>query len=399
MPEETDHRRTNRYVVGGTILGVLCLLVGLIWWKLPTIACYGMKYEWSREYSISTLKWIGPRAAGAIWKYEDNFNGYDHELWIYITKNVVTKHDVARFIHSFEDINAKTSYGITPLHVAPTWNHLDIAKLLIENGANVNAKASDGETPLHWAASGGNLDIAKLLVENGADVNAKNSDGETPLHWAAISNDNPDIARLLIECGADVNAKDSDWETPLHRAALTGNLDIAKILIENGADVNVKDAEGKTPLSQAIRKRNLDIVKLLVENGADVNAKNSDGETPLHWAAESGHPDIVKLLIEKGLDVNAKASNGETPLHCTLHTLGLYESFLKEHDKDMDGFLAARTKSTHDIAKLLVENGADVNAKASNGATPLDWTRNPDIKTLLRKHGAKTSEELQEQNP
>ena len=236
MPEETGKRRTNRYVVGGTILGVLCLLAGIVWWKLPAIACYGVKYEWSREYSISTLKWIGPRAGGAVFKYEENFGeGEKWNEWVellkFIIKNVETRHDTSRFVYSFEDVNAKNSYGWTPLHEAAYWGNLDIAKLLLERGADVNAKSSVGNTPLYWAASRNNLDIAKLLIENGADVNAKDLNGMTPLHWAAHRG-NLDIAKLLIENGADVNAKDSDGKTPLDRSASTN---ITALLRKHGA--------------------------------------------------------------------------------------------------------------------------------------------------------------------
>jgi ankyrin repeat protein len=76
--------------------------------------------------------------------------------------------------------------GGTPLHIAVLTDQMEVARLLLEKGANINAKAVDeaGGTPLYWAAEIGRLDIAKMLVEAGADVNAIANNGLTPLDAA-----------------------------------------------------------------------------------------------------------------------------------------------------------------------------------------------------------------------
>jgi len=58
---------------------------------------------------------------------------------------------------------------------------IDLARLLIDRGANVNCRGEEGGTPLHEAAGNGNLDLAKLLIEHGANINAKDDHGKTPL--------------------------------------------------------------------------------------------------------------------------------------------------------------------------------------------------------------------------
>lgn len=79
-----------------------------------------------------------------------------------------------------------------PLHRAAQKGRTDLARLLLDHGANVNIKGGGIEiTPLHWAA--GHVEVAKLLITNGADVNAKDKYGATPLHYAARGK-GPDVA-------------------------------------------------------------------------------------------------------------------------------------------------------------------------------------------------------------
>ena len=91
---------------------------------------------------------------------------------------------VKQHLAAGSDLNAKASNG-TPLLLAATFGHKEIAELLIAKGVDVNAVGGLlGWTPLHWAASEGRKEVAELLIGKGADVNAKDEDGKTPLDWA-----------------------------------------------------------------------------------------------------------------------------------------------------------------------------------------------------------------------
>ena len=204
------------------------------------------------------------------------------------------------------DVNATNKDGETALMLASANGHLEMVKLLVENGA-------DYTNALRLASREGHLEVVKYLVEDGANINAKNKDSWTALMWASL-NGHLEVVKYLIENGADINAKDKDGWTVLMWASREGHLEVVKYLIENGADINAKRDSGWTTLMEASRKGYLEIVKYLIENGANVNAKDEDGETALMWASRYGHLEVVKYLIENGADVNAKDNEGKTAL-------------------------------------------------------------------------------------
>jgi hypothetical protein len=147
----------------------------------------------------------------------------------------------------------------------------------------------------------GDLNIASLLIDNGADVSATNEYGETPLHRAS-SREHEGVARLLIDCGTDVSATNKIGETPLHLASSPGLERVARLLIVRGADISATDQDGETPLHLASWGGHEGVARLLIDRGADVSATDKDGETPLHLASRFGHEGMARLLIDRGAD-------------------------------------------------------------------------------------------------
>jgi len=163
----------------------------------------------------------------------------------------------------------------------------------------------------------------------------------TPLTAAAKEGDVTSI-KELIKKGAKVDEPNpGNWSaTPLYWSLVDCKYEAAEYLLKKRANVNSADSYGLAPLHLAVCCKDVDLsfIEHLIEKGADVNLKNtSDGWRGLHYAISCGSDDVARLLIEKGAEVNAIADDGTTPL-----------------------ILAAQNDSVF-IAKLLLEKGANVN--------------------------------------
>ena len=151
---------------------------------------------------------------------------------------------VKQYLAAGVDVNIEDDsdrYKFTPLLIAAQYNQMEIAKLLIDKGANVNVKDADGDTPLKSAAYAGHKEIVELLIAYGADVNLKHSlpsdrtlEADTPLHEATGEN-HKEIVELLIANGADVNARNDFGSTPLDYAITIDLTKMADLLRKNGA--------------------------------------------------------------------------------------------------------------------------------------------------------------------
>ena len=225
----------------------------------------------------------------------------------------------------------------TPLMIASSYGHYDIAKALIDNGALVNLRAGDGFNALMEAVRTGNIEIAKLLIEHNSDINIKNKDGKDMI-MIACEKGNEEMFNILIENNADINEKSSWGASALIYASEKGNINIMQYLIDNGIDVNGKaDDNGDTPLLWAVTGQNpYEASKLLIENGANVNATNYGGVAPATILAAST-PKVVKLLKDNGADLDTKFLDYYPPI------------------------AIAAGAGNLEIVKALVENGADVN--------------------------------------
>lgn len=122
-----------------------------------------------------------------------------------------------------------------------------VEALLRDDPALVSAYSADGFPALGLAIFFGQPDIARLLIERGADVSAsaRNPQQVAPIHAAAAVRDHQTM-RLLLDRGADANARQQQGVTALHGAASRGDVEMAKMLLAAGADPESRSDDGKT---------------------------------------------------------------------------------------------------------------------------------------------------------
>lgn len=247
----------------------------------------------------------------------------------------------------------KTVLADQPLRLAIKNGHYDVAKLLLQNGANPNARYFLGSEinfvhPL-------NTQFLELLLAFGADPNARDRSSLTPLMKACRHPEGMESALLLLSYGADVNAMTSerhDHRTVLHYAVLSGNMQMVNLLLKQGARVNFSpDYRKPTPLDFAILKGNPDLVKMLIDVGANVNAHSPIIGSPLHIACTDSvdnRLEILTMLLDHGANPNQYTVSDTGPM--LKPPLGEYISF--------------NVKPELKVVELLLKYGATVVLKS-----------------------------------
>ena len=252
-------------------------------------------------------------------------------------------------------LGATVMGGLTALHFAAREGHQAAVRALVAGGADVNVVTGGDQTaPIVEAIINGHIDIARFLLDHGADPTLANIDGLTPLYatidmrWRAntwypqptIDEEKTnylDFMNLLIDKGADVNARlkrklwfrkfryGDDWVDPngataFWRAAQANDVNALRLLAARGADPRIPTVNDVTPLMVAagigfeyqgtniVPDSRAAAVKFLVDELAlDVNAKDSKHYTALHGAAYVGDNALITYLVSRGADVKARA--------------------------------------------------------------------------------------------
>jgi ankyrin repeat protein len=271
---------------------------------------------------------------------------------------------------------------------------------LISQGADVNCIYENDNTPLHSASIVGEVGIAELLIKNGSNVNATTKNGYNPLMVACIRNDRA-LVELLLKNKADVNQKSKNGWTSLILASGNISLDsiffqnntmglkifqildtnknyllknnpaqIVRSLIKAGSDVTQKSIFNNSPLNEAIFSCNTEVIKCLLDNGANVEDSTEFGDTPLigvcGYKFEKYRLSIINLL-DRIWDVAGLKIENANELRSNTKS-ALQNNFNNDPPNEQ---IASFNSEILQIAKSLIQHGANINARNSVRASPI----------------------------
>ncbi|XP_074530364.1 ankyrin repeat and SOCS box protein 5 isoform X1 [Halichoeres trimaculatus] len=199
----------------------------------------------------------------------------------------------------------------SPLHDAASQGRLLALRTLILQGHNVNVLTIDHVTPLHEACVGDHVACVRALIDAGANVNASTIDGVTPL-FNSCAVGSVACTEVLLENGAKPQGL-VYHPSPIHEATSKGHYGCVEALVTWGADVDTDIPHLGTALYTACVCQELECARKLLREGANVQ-KGRSLDSPLHAAAEKDCTAVVKLLLDFGADINARNTEFQRPV-------------------------------------------------------------------------------------
>ncbi|OQE44088.1 hypothetical protein PENCOP_c002G00032 [Penicillium coprophilum] len=252
---------------------------------------------------------------------------------------------------------------------ATLFKRLPIVEFLLENSADTTKKDEDGDSAFTMACFAGYLPIVKKLIASGIEVlEEKDGHGRTGVLCAAWSDHFELVQYLLGEKARKVDDQDQSGATVLHVASFRGNVRMINYILQKSSGVlEISTYFGQTPLLIAAEEDQAEAARALIQGGANIRHQDANGDTALHIASKNGSAELARILIEYRKDASLEIRNEptETP------------------------FLTAAENKHYEIAALLIDAGADINARHLDGRTALNLAvENGDLRlveALIRK--------------
>nr|XP_040236278.2 serine/threonine-protein phosphatase 6 regulatory ankyrin repeat subunit A isoform X1 [Anopheles coluzzii] len=260
-----------------------------------------------------------------------------------------------------DQLKATTTNGDTALHLAARRKDVEMARILIDYGANVDVQNGEGQTALHIAAAEGDEAMVKYFYTVRASAAITDFQDRTPMHLAA-ENGHASIIEILVDkYRASIYERTKDGSTLMHIASLNGHAECATTLFRKGVYLHMPNKGGARSIHTAAKYGHVGIISTLLNKGEKVDVPTNDHYTALHIAVQSAKPAVVETLLGFGAEVHVRGGRlRETPLH-----------------------IAARVKDGDRCALMLLKSGAGANKTTDDGQTPVHVAaKNGNVLTL-----------------
>ena len=211
--------------------------------------------------------------------------------------------------------------------------------------------------PLMFASRFDLTKLASALILEGVDVNAPNVKGRTPLmETSQNQHEHIELVQLLLKYGANVNARTELGDTALMSAAYRGKLETVRVLLDHRADPYAQDQYAEdTALTWASRGGHSRVVEHLLDRGVSISSHSA--VQALQTASFHRQHETVQILLARGVDVDAERHHSRTVDGVVVPSV-LTTALLQVPENYGNG-------TNNDIADLLLEYGADVNARST----------------------------------
>ncbi|XP_049536804.1 serine/threonine-protein phosphatase 6 regulatory ankyrin repeat subunit B isoform X1 [Anopheles darlingi] len=248
-----------------------------------------------------------------------------------------------------DQLKATTTNGDTALHLAARRKDVEMARILIDYGANVDVQNGEGQTALHIAAAEGDEAMVKYFYTVRASAGITDFQDRTPMHLAAENGHASIIEILADKYRASIYERTKDGSTLMHIASLNGHAECATTLFRKGVYLHMPNKGGARSIHTAAKYGHVGIISTLLNKGEKVDVPTNDHYTALHIAVQSAKPAVVETLLGFGAEVHVRGGRlRETPLH-----------------------IAARVRDGDRCALMLLKSGAGANKTTDDGQTPV----------------------------
>jgi len=307
-----------------------------------------------------------------------------------ITNTEVYELCIQNGINIKTDVNEHGANAL--LLVLPSLKDLSFIDYLSSKGLNIQNTDNDGNGAFNYAAKKGNKTILELLIKKGLPYKNLNKKGGNAMLLATQGSragyNSLKFFKYLESLGINPNITNKDGKTPLHNLA-RGNKDIATFnyFLDKGVNPDQIDEYGNTPLLIASSRNTLDIVKLLSKKTTSINHTNKKGHSALTYAVGYNSEAIVDYLLKNKADIQVKDNKGNSLAYYLVKSYhpkksddfnkkmqilannGLNLTQLQADKNNL--FHIAVEKNSVDLLQKINTLQIDVNAKNSDGLTPL----------------------------